>query len=435
VLTVTADLDIVLLLTLQAVSAKVGIRLPWEKVAEAMGPIYTEGSIVQHLAKLRTKRSSLGLPVPQPWGRGSGKANLTMATSVNVSENDEEGTGDNSEADSSHRTVKRRAPKRAPANSKKASVQDGTLTSRGKRKVDVVDDSEVKCEGAPFLEHAHEHLNHSFSPSKSEYDEDTDSLPVRRKRKSVSFHPASTKLTRFKVKKSSLAKVQLRQAQKEENALLAPTSKCEEAIDDSLDDTYPDDYPEVPSPWLESPLHMGHQRVAGPMDFNDAADPNAQNTRNSRGDTLSRKALPGLYSQASLRHNPSTHAGSLISGHDQSYLNQYGAIRNLYNISSHAAAGSGNSRSPWISRMPPTPTGSSPSVPDVSYGYAALDLLQQQAHHGAIDPRILGELDPTMPSERMTDDPPLDDTINDMFVAQDAVNEEPYSRIKREGDE
>lgn len=424
-------------MTLQAVSAKVGIRLPWEKVAEAMGPIYTEGSIVQHLSKLRTKRSNLGLPVPQSWGRGSGsgKANVTMASSANVSGNDEDGTGDDSEDDSSHRTVKRRAPKRAPANSKKASAQDGTLTTPGKRKVDVVDDSDVKCAGAPFLEVGHGKLTHLLSPSNSENDEDADCLPGSRKRKEVSFHSASTNVTRFKVKKSALAKLQLRQAQKEENALMPPPSKREKAIDDSMDGAY-SDYPEVPSPWLESPLHMGHPRVAGPMDFNDAADPNAQSIRNPRVDNLSRKALPELYSQGSLRHNPSNHAGSLISGHDQSYLNQYGAIRNLYNISAHAAAGSGNSKSPWDSRMPPTPAGSSPPVPDVSYGYAALDLiLQQQAHHGAIDPRILGELDPTMPSERTTDEPPLDDTINDMFVVQDSLNEEPYPRVKRERNE
>ncbi|EXJ91505.1 hypothetical protein A1O3_00053 [Capronia epimyces CBS 606.96] len=64
------DLDKGVLLTLQYAAAESGMKLPWARVAEIMGPRFTEGSIVQHLAKLRTIMNAEGLPVPPPLRRG-----------------------------------------------------------------------------------------------------------------------------------------------------------------------------------------------------------------------------------------------------------------------------------------------------------------------------------------------------------------------------
>ncbi|EXJ93708.1 hypothetical protein A1O1_02101 [Capronia coronata CBS 617.96] len=64
------DLDKGVLLAIQYASAESGIKLPWARVAEIMGPKFTEGSIVQHLAKLRTIMESEGIPVPPPLRRG-----------------------------------------------------------------------------------------------------------------------------------------------------------------------------------------------------------------------------------------------------------------------------------------------------------------------------------------------------------------------------
>ena len=46
------------------------MRIPWEKVAEMMGPKFTDGAIVQHLAKLRQKMVANNMAVPPPLKRG-----------------------------------------------------------------------------------------------------------------------------------------------------------------------------------------------------------------------------------------------------------------------------------------------------------------------------------------------------------------------------
>lgn len=65
----TEDLDNLLLLTIQSACNLTGVKIPWDKVAELMGPKFTEGAIVQHLSKLRLRRENNDLRVPPPLRR------------------------------------------------------------------------------------------------------------------------------------------------------------------------------------------------------------------------------------------------------------------------------------------------------------------------------------------------------------------------------
>lgn len=67
-----ADIDIQLLLAVQYACNKTGTKIPWKETAEVLGPKFTEGAIVQHLSKLRTKRDELNKPCPPPLKRAAG---------------------------------------------------------------------------------------------------------------------------------------------------------------------------------------------------------------------------------------------------------------------------------------------------------------------------------------------------------------------------
>lgn len=71
-LTCSDDLDELLLLTIQSVCNKEGVRLPWAEVAKSMGNNVTDGAIIQHLAKLRIRRVEKNKQVPPPLRRGGG---------------------------------------------------------------------------------------------------------------------------------------------------------------------------------------------------------------------------------------------------------------------------------------------------------------------------------------------------------------------------
>ncbi|KAJ5745261.1 hypothetical protein N7520_010443 [Penicillium odoratum] len=58
------DMDVHLLLVIQQVCNATGYKLPWVKIAEAMGPKYTDSGIIQHISKLRIRRKNEGKPVP-----------------------------------------------------------------------------------------------------------------------------------------------------------------------------------------------------------------------------------------------------------------------------------------------------------------------------------------------------------------------------------
>lgn len=68
----TAELDIATLLAIQQVCSLNGIKIPWDQVAQTLGKKFTEGAIVQHLAKLRAKRLKEKKWVPDPKGRKPG---------------------------------------------------------------------------------------------------------------------------------------------------------------------------------------------------------------------------------------------------------------------------------------------------------------------------------------------------------------------------
>ncbi|GAD98028.1 predicted protein [Paecilomyces variotii No. 5] len=68
------NLNELLLLTVQSVCNKEGVKIPWAKVAQTMGNNVTEGAIVQHLAKLRTRRVAANKDVPPPLRRGGSGA-------------------------------------------------------------------------------------------------------------------------------------------------------------------------------------------------------------------------------------------------------------------------------------------------------------------------------------------------------------------------
>ncbi|KAK2732319.1 hypothetical protein FQN55_004261 [Onygenales sp. PD_40] len=68
------QLDNKLLLSIQFACSAVGIRIPWQEVAEQMGNGISEGAIVQHLAKLRKRMDDMGLDVPPPLKRGTGNS-------------------------------------------------------------------------------------------------------------------------------------------------------------------------------------------------------------------------------------------------------------------------------------------------------------------------------------------------------------------------
>lgn len=58
-------------MTVQSVCNAQAIRIPWADVARTMGHNASEGAIVQHLAKLRTRRADAGKEVPPPLRRSA----------------------------------------------------------------------------------------------------------------------------------------------------------------------------------------------------------------------------------------------------------------------------------------------------------------------------------------------------------------------------
>ncbi|KEF54900.1 uncharacterized protein A1O9_09343 [Exophiala aquamarina CBS 119918] len=64
------DIDKGLMLTIQYCCGESGIKIPWRRIAEVMGPKFTEGSITQHLAKLRKRMVADNIPVPPALKRG-----------------------------------------------------------------------------------------------------------------------------------------------------------------------------------------------------------------------------------------------------------------------------------------------------------------------------------------------------------------------------
>ena len=65
-------MDKKLLLTIQSVCNAEGVKIPWDKVGVIMGEHISDGAVIQHLAKLRSRMVTQGLDVPPPLRRGGG---------------------------------------------------------------------------------------------------------------------------------------------------------------------------------------------------------------------------------------------------------------------------------------------------------------------------------------------------------------------------
>ena len=68
------------LLAVQHVCNQDAVKIPWTKVAALLGPTVTEGALIQHLAKLRTKLERDGVPVTPPLKRGGKNASINPKT-------------------------------------------------------------------------------------------------------------------------------------------------------------------------------------------------------------------------------------------------------------------------------------------------------------------------------------------------------------------
>lgn len=66
------EMDKKLLLAIQSCCNADGVKVPWEKVGRVMGDKISDGAVIQHLAKLRSRMVKQGLSVPPPLKRGGG---------------------------------------------------------------------------------------------------------------------------------------------------------------------------------------------------------------------------------------------------------------------------------------------------------------------------------------------------------------------------
>ncbi|KAJ5137721.1 hypothetical protein N7476_008213 [Penicillium atrosanguineum] len=430
------DLDILLLMTLQAVCTKNGLKLPWDKVARAMGAKFTEGAIVQHLSKLRVKRLSQDKPVPQLQGRGSGggKVGLNQRKAIDDSEDESrDSIGNESDVDN----VNRHAPKGAQSKPKskkpkKPSAKGDKITGRRKRKVEFQSESDVKCADAPVLRFGHGELTKASSLSHADDREDLDGFEEPPKNK-VTFESTSSKyIARFSLKKSSILKLQFEEAMKEEAMkkkakLMAPPTKRQRVFEDPIDGSYPD----VPPAWSGDTMHMAHSRVPSLLDDDNKLDLESQIFRDPRLGHLELMAPPGMYDEDSQRRFPSNPTNSGVLARSQQPVSLRGPYQTLGPV---IPGYHGHLQSPRVSRIV-TSSGSSLSASNISYGYPPLDrkIPRQQTPQGQslspelIDPRIL---DNPMVPRKSSDDSDSDG----LFVKQDPMPEDSEPRFKEEED-
>lgn len=155
------DLDTLLLLTIQSACNLTGVKVPWDKVAELMGPKFSEGAIVQHLSKVRLRRDAAGQRVPPPLRRSvtaaagatgsssKGGSKLVKASSRKrkrsdaIEEDYYDGLGAKEEEDSDPEYIQ----------DKKKYKARRTLFFNKKKSSWLDDGEELMCAGAPFLKH------------------------------------------------------------------------------------------------------------------------------------------------------------------------------------------------------------------------------------------------------------------------------------------
>ncbi|KAJ5786215.1 uncharacterized protein N7503_011427 [Penicillium pulvis] len=167
------DLDIQLLLTVQQACNANAVKIPWERVAATMGPKFTEGAIIQHLSKVRTRRENEGKPNP-PSLRRSVPASTSAMTPVSASggagrkrrktvtpkrddappPNDIDGEDDGYDTDESEDPSYSNKPKRAKRTKtprKRETKTKRRNTTTNGVEFDTDDENTLLCAGAPFL--------------------------------------------------------------------------------------------------------------------------------------------------------------------------------------------------------------------------------------------------------------------------------------------
>ncbi|KAF3392853.1 hypothetical protein F1880_008762 [Penicillium rolfsii] len=176
------ELDTLLLLTVQSACNLTGVKVPWEKVAELMGPKFTEGAIVQHMSKLRIRREGAGQRVPPPLRRsvtaaaaaaGSGKGSLKLAKNSRKRKGRSD-VLDNDDSDGLDAPEEDESDPEYIQNKKKHKSRRFSFSSSKKPKKnldDEDDDDELMCGGAPFLQHTDADLESDQYESEEE-DED-----------------------------------------------------------------------------------------------------------------------------------------------------------------------------------------------------------------------------------------------------------------------
>lgn len=76
------EMDKKLLLAMQYQCNFAGLAVPWDDIGNIMGEGITGGAVIQHLAKLRIRMITQGLPVPPPLRRGGGGSRISTAPSA-----------------------------------------------------------------------------------------------------------------------------------------------------------------------------------------------------------------------------------------------------------------------------------------------------------------------------------------------------------------
>ncbi|CAI7674524.1 unnamed protein product [Penicillium pancosmium] len=156
------DIDTHLLLAIQAACNSSNTKIPWDLVASTMGPKYTEGAIVQHLSKLRSRRVRDGKIVPPPLRRaaagshkGASRNSVQQSGVVDALPNEDVDDLSSGGSDPEYGAPTTRKQKRPSTRRASASAKKRTKPSAGK----ISPESEKACVNAPFLQ---------FLPVKSE---------------------------------------------------------------------------------------------------------------------------------------------------------------------------------------------------------------------------------------------------------------------------
>lgn len=213
------DLDTLLLLTVQSACNLTGVKVPWEKVAQLMGPKFTEGAIVQHLSKLRIRREAAGQRVPPPLRRsvtaaaaaaGGGKGSKAGRQNARRRKGRSGAMEDDFSDDLDAPGEDDSDPEYFQGKKKRKSGRYSLPTSK-KSKMTMEDDDEddedaLMCGGAPFLQHLQpeldtDHADSDSDDSDEDFDDefDSDSYNAKIKAEQASPTPRPSRVVKLPV--------------------------------------------------------------------------------------------------------------------------------------------------------------------------------------------------------------------------------------------